>query len=92
MALTGQMEFEMLDAGLNEMSDQPGARLLRLREVQHRVGLGRSTIYRWMDEGKFPRPYSIGDYAVRWLESEIEQWIESKLNREPEKIRSSTDY
>ena len=27
-------------------------RLIRLKEVQHRVGLGRSTIYRWMAEGK----------------------------------------
>ena len=32
-------------------------RLIRLREVQHRVGLGRSTIYRWMAEGRFP-PFS----------------------------------
>ena len=31
-------------------------RLIRLPEVQHRVGLGRSTIYRWMAEGRFPKP------------------------------------
>ncbi|WP_422346039.1 helix-turn-helix transcriptional regulator [Parasphingorhabdus sp.] len=68
----------MLDADMGEVSDHASARLLRLSEVQHRVGLGRSTIYRWMEDGKFPRPHSIGGYSVRWLESDIDGWIASK--------------
>ncbi|MBC7204322.1 MAG: AlpA family transcriptional regulator [Pusillimonas sp.] len=55
-------------------------RLIRLKEVQHRVGLGRSTIYRWMDEGKFPRPHTLGGYVVAWLEADIDSWISSKLD------------
>ena len=70
----------MLDAGLNEASDHPSARLLRLRDVQHRVGLGRSTIYRWMDKGKFPRPHPISNHSIRWLESDIDKWIASKIS------------
>jgi prophage regulatory protein len=54
-------------------------RLIRLPEVQHRVGLGRSTIYRWMSEGKFPRPVQLGGYAVAWSEEEIETWIAKRL-------------
>jgi prophage regulatory protein len=80
MALTGQMEVDMLDAGFGEVSDHASARLLRLRDVQHRVGLGRSTIYRWMEEAKFPRPHPIGDHSVRWLESDIDAWIVSKTS------------
>ncbi len=80
MALIGKMELEMLDAGLNKVSRQPVMRLIRLKEVQHRVGLGRSTIYRWMDEGKFPRPHTLGGYVVAWLESDIDSWISSKLD------------
>ena len=59
-------------------SNQPKKRLIRLREVQHRVGLGRSTIYRWMSEGVFPKPVSLGGHAVAWIEREIEEWIESR--------------
>ena len=55
-------------------------RLIRLPEVQHRVGLGRSTIYRWMSEGKFPRPVHLGGYAVAWSEQEIEIWIMHHLH------------
>jgi len=56
-------------------SDRP-TRLIRIKEVQHRTGLGRSTIYRWMAEGKFPRPVRLGTIAVAWQEKEIENWIE----------------
>lgn len=50
--------------------DRP-KRLLRMKEVQQRVGLGRSTIYRWMAQGRFPRPVRLGAYAVAWSEDDI---------------------
>lgn len=58
-------------------------RLIRLKEVQHRVGLGRSTIYRWMAEGKFPKPVQLGGYAVAWALEDVESWISSRLERHP---------
>jgi prophage regulatory protein len=54
-------------------------RLIRLKEVQHRVGLGRSTIYRWMAEGKFPKPVQLGGYAVAWAVEEIDEWIADRV-------------
>jgi prophage regulatory protein len=50
-------------------------RLIRLKEVQHRVGLGRSTIYRWMSEGRFPKPVQLGGHAVAWSQEDIDDWI-----------------
>jgi len=35
---------------------QPPTRIIRLKEVRNSVGLGRSTIYRWMAQGSFPKP------------------------------------
>ena len=57
-------------------------RLIRLKEVQHRVGLGRSTIYRWMAEGAFPKPISLGGHAVAWLERDVEDWIDARVQAE----------
>jgi prophage regulatory protein len=54
-------------------------RLIRLKEVQHRIGLGRSTIYRWMAEGRFPKSVQLGGYAVAWPEEAIETWIAARL-------------
>ena len=53
-------------------------RVLRLKEVQHRTGLGRSTIYRWMDEGKFPKPVRLGARSVAWIEHEVDEWLMSQ--------------
>ena len=59
-------------------------RLIRLHEVKLRTGLGRSSIYRKMADGSFPQPLNIGERAVAWRESDIEQWIASR----PSKLRS----
>ena len=50
-------------------------RILRLPEV---TGFGRSTIYALMANGEFPRSIRIGARAVGWLESDIDQWIETR--------------
>ena len=55
-----------------------GDRLLRRREVEKITGLGRSSIYRLMQEGDFPRPVKVGPSAVRWRESEVNAWVESR--------------
>jgi len=51
-------------------------RLLRRREVEARVGLSTSAIYRRMALGTFPRPRDLGGGVVRWVESDIIAWIE----------------
>lgn len=68
---------EAIDHAATEPRRAP--RLIRLPEVKHRVGLGRSTIYRWMAEGKFPKPVQLGGYVVAWAEDEIERWISARL-------------
>ncbi len=67
---------------LGERLDEPRrvTRLIRLPEVMSRVGLGRSTIYRWMSEGRFPKPVQLGGHAVAWSEDDLDEWIAGKLN------------
>jgi prophage regulatory protein len=53
--------------------------ILRLPVVKARTGLSRSTIYLRISEGTFPRPVSLGGRAVGWVESEIQQWLETRI-------------
>lgn len=53
--------------------------VLRLPLVKTRTGLSRSTIYLRIAEGSFPKPVSLGARAVGWLESDIEQWLNSRV-------------
>lgn len=54
-------------------------RLLRRPEVEHLTGYSRSTIYRLMDIGQFPRPVRLSPRSVAWLESDIQAWIDSRI-------------
>jgi len=49
--------------------------LLKRKEVEELVKLSRSEIYKKMNAGKFPRPVRIAPKAVRWRDSDIQQWI-----------------
>ena len=53
-------------------------RLLARAEVQARCGLSRASIYRRLKAGEFPQPRMVGARAVRWLETEIDEWISSR--------------
>lgn len=53
--------------------------ILRLPEVKSRTGLSRSTIYLRVNDGTFPAPVSLGERAVGWIESEVQQWIDEKI-------------
>ena len=65
-------------------------RLIRLPEVLCRTGYGRTTIYRKMEDGSFPRSVKLGgppidpnvfdSRAIAWIEDEVEQWIESRID------------
>lgn len=55
--------------------------ILRLPEVKSRTGLSRSTIYARIKEGTFPSSVSLGARAVGWIDSEIQQWLEEKIEK-----------
>ena len=54
-------------------------KLLRLADVRDRVPYSRSTIYQLIAQGKFPKPINLGARAVAWLESDIDAWIEARI-------------
>ena len=47
---------------------------LRRPAVEAKTGLKRSTIYKFLKDGTFPKPIKIGSRSVAWIESEIEDW------------------
>ena len=56
-------------------------KILRRREVEARTGFARSTIYLKVSQGEFPKPIKLGARAVGWLEGEIEEWLDEKVER-----------
>lgn len=54
-------------------------RLLRRPTVEALTGLSRSGIYDRIRRGEFPAPVSLGASAVAWVESEVNAWIQARI-------------
>lgn len=50
-------------------------KILRLHEVEARVGLRHSAIYERIANGTFPRPVALGPKARGFIETEIDAYI-----------------
>lgn len=50
-------------------------KILRLKTVRDRTGLSRSTIYRKIAEGTFPRQVKVSVHGAGWHESAINCWV-----------------
>lgn len=61
----------------------PNQQLLGIKDVVSRTTLSRSTIYNKMKAGTFPRSRRISNQSIAWLESEIDEWIESQPETNP---------
>ena len=76
----------------------PQKRFIRFPEVLSRTGYGRTSVYRKMEDGDFPKSVKLGgppidpsafdSRAIAWIEDEVEQWIDSRIE---ERDLGSTD-
>ena len=48
------------------MSGEQRSRLVRLPEVKDRTGLSRTSIYRKMEAGEFPKAIKLSANAIAW--------------------------
>ena len=57
----------------------------RRREVERQTGLGTSTLYKLIREGRFPRARRVpgAPGVVVWLVSEVVAWLETLPDADP---------
>lgn len=51
------------------------APILRLHDVKARCALSKTTIYRLIESGLFPKPIRLGPNSVGWLSDELDKWV-----------------
>ena len=61
-------------------------KIMRLEEVKACTGLGRSSIYKLMSEGHFPKAVSLLNRSVGWVSHEIDSWILARIEERDEKV------
>jgi prophage regulatory protein len=60
-------------------SGGPKRSLINLQAVVERTGLSKSVIYVRMAAGTFPLAVSLGAATVRWVDTEIDKWIDDQI-------------
>ena len=60
-------------------------KILRVKDLEKKIGLSRATIYRRIDpksphyDPTFPKSISLGFNSVGWIESEVDDWINGRI-------------
>ena len=56
---------------------------LKAKDIADWLDVSESAIYKWVNDGDFPKPYKLGNAdaqraASRWDREEIKQWLEKR--------------
>jgi len=55
------------------------AQFIRLPQVKEITSLSKSSIYRLMEDGDFPKQVPLGARSVAWDKSQVEDWCAEKV-------------
>lgn len=61
------------------MTTDAPERILRINTVLDRTGLSRSTLYRKIQDGTFPKQVRIAARCAGWRESAINGWLRNPM-------------
>ena len=53
--------------------------LLKMPEVRAKTGLSRSHLYALAQNGEFPKPVKLSERSSAWVESEVQEWIDTRI-------------
>ena len=78
-ALVDPSLVKTLQDALTSKAHGTHVQIIRMGELSKRLGLAKSTLYKMIAEGKFPKGFSInGGKATGWLSTAIDQWLEER--------------
>ena len=64
-------------------------KIIRLQQVMSMSGLARSTVYAKILKNEFPMYIKLGGSATGWIESEVIEWVNKRIEERDLQIKSS---
>jgi len=53
--------------------------ILTRKEVEKTTSISRTSIYRLMQKGQFPKPIRLSANRVGWLAEDIDNWLQQRI-------------
>tara|TARA_Y100001938_G_C8043396_1_gene407455 strand:+ start:68 stop:277 length:210 start_codon:yes stop_codon:yes gene_type:complete len=54
-------------------------KILKCKDVLQITSLSTSTMYRMIQDNRFPAPIKLSTHAAGWIESEVYEWISEQM-------------
>ena len=62
------------------------SKLLKAKQVAEYVNVSKSQIYKLVQQGRLPKPIKLGERGSAWLVSEIDAWLQSRVDLRDEEV------
>lgn len=57
-------------------------KFIRLPDIEEQTGLSKSTIWLWIQKGKFPQRIKLSHRISVWKQSDIDNWMIEQIEKE----------
>ena len=62
------------------------SKLLKAKQVAEYVNVSKSQIYKLVQQGRLPKPIKLGERGSAWLLSEVDAWLQSRVDLRDEGV------
>ena len=60
------------------------SRILKVKQVAKEINVSVPQVYKLVSLGRFPKPIKLGERGSGWLTSEIDAWLQSRVDARDE--------
>ena len=62
------------------------SKVLKVKEVASEISVSVPQVYKLVSLGRFPKPIKLGERGSGWLTSEIDAWLQSRVDARDEEV------
>ena len=62
------------------------SKVLKVKEVAEEINVSVPQVYKLVNIGRFPKPIKLGERGSGWLITEIDAWLQSRVDARDEEV------
>ena len=62
------------------------SRILKVKQVAEEINISVPQVYKLVSLGRFPKPIKLGERGSGWLTTEIDAWLQSRVDARDEEV------
>ncbi|MDA8692087.1 AlpA family transcriptional regulator [Candidatus Pseudothioglobus singularis] len=62
------------------------SKILKVKQVAEEINVSVPQVYKLVSLGRFPKPIKLGERGSGWLRTEIDAWLQSRVEARDEEV------